>query len=235
MPEFYEKKELRDIMGGTLRPGGLELTRRGIELCGWRPGDRVLDLGCGPGESLGLMRALGLEAWGLDKSEKLLREAARRGPVIKADMAGIPLADAALDGAAAECVLSLMPDKAAVLKEVRRVLAPGGRLLLSDLFLKRAAETPEDPAPPRTAGAETLPRWQELLQEAGFKVLHCLDESECLVQLAVNMIFKYGSTAEFFRHWGPDGGTCRNGAANGSGRGVGKNLGYALVIAEAAD
>lgn len=211
----YEKNELREITGDTLRPGGLELTRRGIELCGWGPGDKVLDVGCGPGESLGLMRDLGLAACGLDKSEILLQEAARRGPMFLGEADALPFADGGLDGIAAECVLSLLPDKAAALKEMRRALKPGGRLLLSDLFLKKESG----------GGAETLPHLQEMLARAGFKVLHSLDESQSLTQLAVNMIFKYGSTAEFFRHWGLD--SC-------AACGAGKNLGYVLIIAEAS-
>lgn len=224
MQKLYEKSELREITGCTLRPGGLELTRRGLELCAFRPGDRVLDVGCGPGESLGLMRELGLEACGLDISETLLAEAALRGPVLRSDAANIPMADAALDGALMECVLTLAPDKPAALKEARRVLKSGGRLLLSDLFLKKEPDQAEQEASLRIARAETLPRLRELLEAAGFKVLHCLDESASLTQLAVNMIFKYGSSEEFFRRWGLE--TCA--------RGAGKNLGYVLLIAEAA-
>lgn len=225
MHNLYEQPHLREISGDTLRPGGLELTRRGVELCGWRAGDRVLDIGCGPGESLGLLRESGLKACGLDKSESLLAEAARRGPVLKGEATNLPLRDRALEGALSECVLSLLPDKPLALKEIRRVLKPGGRLLLSDLFLRRPPPGLRDLSrAPCATGAETLPRLRELLHGAGFTVAHCQDASQGLVQLAVNMIFKYGSTAAFYRHWG---------LAERPERAGGKNLGYVLLIAEA--
>lgn len=249
----YEKPELRELTGPTLRPGGLGLTRRGLGLCAFTPGDKVLDLCCGPGASLALMRSLGLKALGLDKSPLLLREAAQHGPVMQGDAADIPLQSAALDGIIMECALSLMPDKNAVLKEVRRVLKNGGRLLLSDLFIReentwaeRICGTPglkndspliadqiknacytatEKSATSCIAGAETLPALRGMLKQSGFNVLHCLDETRSLKELAVNMIFRHGSTAKFFEHWGLEPCGCQNTA---------RNLGYIMFVAEAA-
>lgn len=136
---LYEQPELREITGATLRPGGLELTMRALELCAFKTGDKIMNLGCGPGESLALLRSLGLNAWGLDQSAILLQEAIKHGPAVLARAQELPVQNAALDGVRAECVLSLMPDKLAVLREIRRALKNGGRLLLSDLFLKSSA------------------------------------------------------------------------------------------------
>lgn len=222
MTKLYEQTELRQITGATLRPGGLELTRRGLELCAFKAGGKVLDIGCGPGESLGLMREMDLEACGLDISEKLLAEAALRGPVILGNAENIPLKDEALDGASMECVLSLVEDKTLALREIWRLLRPGGRLFLSDLFLRKDADQDKN-ATGCLAGAETLAKLRGLLRNAGFNVLHEIDESKRLVELAANMIFKYGSPEEFFRQWGLGECPCRESR---------KNLGYVVFVAE---
>lgn len=196
----YKDPKLREIMGSTLHPGGLTLTRRGLDLCGWQASDRLLDIGCGPGATLGLMRDMGFKAYGLDNSEALLAEAQKRGPVFLADAACIPLPDGTLDGASMECVLSLMQNKAQALDEAWRVLRPGARLLVSDIFLREA---------------EGLAALRGLLQGSGFEIIHEFDETKRLAELAARIIFKYGSTDEFFRQWGQ-----------------GKKLGYIVFIAE---
>lgn len=126
---------LRQVTGACLRPGGLELTARGLALCGFKSGDTLLDLGCGPGASLGLLGSSGFRALGLDLSPAMAAEASAKGAVVRADAARLPLADASLDGIVCECVLSLASDKAAVLEQCARALKPGGRLVLSDITL----------------------------------------------------------------------------------------------------
>ncbi|HYQ81146.1 MAG TPA: methyltransferase domain-containing protein, partial [Anaeromyxobacteraceae bacterium] len=98
------------------------------------PGPRVLDLGVGPGTSaLEMARAGGKAYLGLDRSREMLRRAARaarrRGvalSLLRADGMALPVRDGALDGVTGHSVLYLLPDPAAALAEVRRVLRPGG-------------------------------------------------------------------------------------------------------------
>ena len=52
----------------------------------------------------------------------------------------LPFADASLDGLIAECVLSTLADPARALAEWRRALKPGGRLALSDVYSRAAAD-----------------------------------------------------------------------------------------------
>ncbi|MGC3997919.1 MAG: methyltransferase domain-containing protein [Anaeromyxobacter sp.] len=102
-------------------------------------GPRVLDLGVGPGTSaLEMARADPARRHvGLDRSGGMLRlaaDAARRAalrlPLVQADALALPLRTGSVDGATAHSLLYLVPDAAAALREVARVLRPGGRLVL---------------------------------------------------------------------------------------------------------
>ena len=137
---LYEHPAFQEASGPALRPGGAELTARGLNLCGFGPGDRVADLGCGPGATLGLLTGRGLRALGLDASAEFLARARAEQPgtpLLRARVEALPLTDGGLDGLCCECVLSTLVDPGPVLAEMARTLRPGGRLLLSDLYARR--------------------------------------------------------------------------------------------------
>ena len=101
---------------------------------------RVLDVGCGTGNLLPLLEAPGYrmqEYVGVDLSPEMLR-VARSKPCrvpatwIAADAARVPLRDSSFDIAVSASVLHYWADVDAALAEIRRVLRPGGRLLLLD-------------------------------------------------------------------------------------------------------
>ncbi|MFI7488162.1 methyltransferase domain-containing protein [Micromonospora echinaurantiaca] len=98
------------------------------ELLGTGPG-RLLDVCCGTGVHAAELRRLGWDPVGVDLSTGQLRHARGRLPVAVADAAALPVADAAVP--AAVCVLAHtdVPDYAAVVAEVARVLSPGGRFV----------------------------------------------------------------------------------------------------------
>ena len=121
-----------------------------------RPGETVVDLGCGGGLDVLLAAAkVGPtgKAIGIDMTPEMIdrarRNAARQGVVnVEFHLAAIdrlPLADGSADCVISNCVINLAPDKAAVFREVHRVLKPGGRVAVSDIALKR-------PLPPELAG-----------------------------------------------------------------------------------
>jgi ubiquinone/menaquinone biosynthesis C-methylase UbiE len=107
---------------------------------GGRALGRVVDVGCGTGNLLPLLaHAAAMDGYvGIDLSPKMLRVArgkpsgAARPTFVSADAARLPLRDASFDTAISASVLHYWDDADAALREIRRVLRPGGRLLLLD-------------------------------------------------------------------------------------------------------
>ena len=101
---------------------------------GIAPGTRVLDVACGTGIVARRAAARGASVVGADLNEQMLGVArSLEGAVewIAADAADLPLADGSCDVVLCQQGMQFMPDPAAALTEMRRVLAPGGRLTVS--------------------------------------------------------------------------------------------------------
>ena len=115
--------------------------RRAVELLrratGRGPGTRVLDVGCGPGRHLVELHRIGYRATGLDLSQPMIdaaRDTIREAGLVRADMRLLPFRQDAFD-----VVTSYFTsfgyfddegDDLEVLREVRRILKPGGSFLL---------------------------------------------------------------------------------------------------------
>lgn len=92
----------------------------------------VLDLGCGRGLWMERLTGRGLRPVGVEHERERAAVAARHGPVVSGDGASLPFADATMALVWCTHVLHHLPDPARVLGEVRRVLRPGGALLLAE-------------------------------------------------------------------------------------------------------
>lgn len=113
-----------------------------VDLLGLKPGDTVLDAGCGAGAAFDrLARRVGLDGRivGVDTSRALLDAARLRGadggPSIElhaADVQALPLPDAAVHAARADRVLIFLERPATALAELVRVTRPGGRIVVTE-------------------------------------------------------------------------------------------------------
>lgn len=105
-----------------------------IEALGLRPGDRLLDVGCGPGRHARAMRAQGIDVVGLDISADFLA-AAGEGTWVRADARRLPFARSSFDAAISLCQggFGLLggSDDAGVVAGMAAAVRPGGRLALS--------------------------------------------------------------------------------------------------------
>ena len=107
-----------------------------LDLAGDVAGRRILDVGCGAGPLLAALRERGAVVTGVDSSTKMLELARQRlgdgADLHPADLSGpLPFSDGAFDDVIACLVLHYLEDWTAPLSELRRLLAPGGRLIVA--------------------------------------------------------------------------------------------------------
>lgn len=155
-----------------------------------RPGEVVVDLGCGGGLDV-LLAAPKVaptgKAIGIDMTpamiERAKANAARQGvknvEFLLATIDQLPLRDATVDCLVSNCVINLAPDKGAVFREMFRVLKSGGRVAVSDIALKRPL--PRDLSESVAAyigciaGAVSIADYEKLLRAAGFSGVQIVD------------------------------------------------------------
>jgi arsenite methyltransferase len=197
----YEHPAIRWLLGGELHPGGAATTLRALELASVRPGDRLLDVASGAGDSALLAaRELGCEVVGLDYGETAVRAAVaaaeaeglgRRVRFRRGDAASLPFDAGEFDAVLCECSLCTFADKPAAVAEMRRVLRQGGRLALADVVVD-PARLPARLAGPLAAIAcvgEALSHagYEALLAEAGLRVAATESHDEAAAALALRV------------------------------------------------
>lgn len=123
-----------------MRPGEFAITDKGIEIAGLKKGDKILDIGCGEGDTVAHLDEMGMEAEGIDMSLKSITAAKDKYLGINVKLGDGEFLDDyssfTFDAITMECVLSLIniPDEA--LHEAWCVLKKGGKLIISDLYYK---------------------------------------------------------------------------------------------------
>lgn len=145
-------------------------------------GDALLDVGCGTGTALIDLAPRVARATGVDLSEEMLAVARSRAPenveFLAADATQLPFEDASFAAYRAERVYQHLPDPAAAFAEARRVLEPGGRIVVADPDWDGLVVDVDDRVTLRAAldatiatrpGATIGRRLSRLLTEAGFE------------------------------------------------------------------
>ena len=152
LTRFDEIADLFDQVTDT--PIHRRLRRTILVPLGPLPGRTVLDVGAGPGGLTVDLAARGARVLALDGAPEMLRRAgeriadARGVLLVRADARRLPLPDASVDHAAGMLVLHLLDDPVPALRELRRVLRPGGRVVFltqSDDFGLDAGERMREP------------------------------------------------------------------------------------------
>ncbi|MFP4562233.1 MAG: methyltransferase domain-containing protein [Spirochaetia bacterium] len=157
------------------------------------PGEVCVDLGSGRGHDVVRMaEAVGPEGrvYGIDISEKMIAKARRNAAKLEAgnaefilsELEAIPLPDQSADLLISNCTINHAADKQRVWNEVFRVLKPGGRFVVSDIYSLEPvpAEYAGDPQAVAEcwAGAVTKEEYIDHLSGAGFTEVTILEESE---------------------------------------------------------
>jgi demethylmenaquinone methyltransferase / 2-methoxy-6-polyprenyl-1,4-benzoquinol methylase len=135
-----------DVMNRVMTAGLDVRWRRMAAAAVVRPGDRVLDAACGTGDlALADLRAGAGRVTGLDFSPRMLVRARRKSDAIEwlqGDMLALPFADATFDAATVGFGVRNVADLELGLRELRRVLRPGGRLAILEITQPRGALRP---------------------------------------------------------------------------------------------
>lgn len=191
-------------VGCVLHPGGFALTSRAIELCSLAAGARVLDVGCGTGASVAyLRRVFGLAAVGVDHSRAALARGRAQGlnvPISQGSGECLPIASGSVDVVLAECSCSVLARRGEALTEFRRVLAPDGRLVISDLYARDPVASCASPRPALACLSGLMTR-EELAVELelhGFSLTAWEDHSRALKEFMIRAILEHGSFSSFW-------------------------------------
>lgn len=157
-------------------------------------GHRILDVGCGTGKpALRLARASGANVTGISVSRHQVNVANANAQTQElhdqarfeyADAAQLPYADASFDAAWAFESMLHMPDHHQVLSEMKRVLRPGGRLVIADFALRGPVEERDQPAvdayraTSQVANLLRIDDYPPLIDQAGLRLLDITDVSD---------------------------------------------------------
>jgi SAM-dependent methyltransferase len=173
------------------RPDSVRVRHRSYELLQVERGSRVVDVGCGGGTAVAELAALGADVVGIDAAEEAVVFARERHPGHRFEVGDAlrpPFPDGSLDGYRAEKLYHALDDPDKACAEARRVLVPGGRIVLLGQDWESFVVESDDPVLTRTimtAAADDMVhgrvarRYRNLLLDTGF------DDVSCEVHTAV--------------------------------------------------
>ncbi len=163
-----------------------------LDLAAPTTGEVLVDLGCGRGQDViraaGRVGAAG-KAIGIDRTATMIEKARASVPPFLAnvrfaccDLAALDVADGTANVVISNCTINHAADKAAVYREIHRVLVPGGRFVVSDVIAEQ--ELPEsvrsDPAAWAACYGGAIPEadYLDAVRSAGFSTVEVLHRTE---------------------------------------------------------
>ena len=224
-----------------IRPGGDTLTKKAIDLAKLPSGARVLDIGCGEGETVVLLsEQFGFDATGVDASNTMVAKG--RGQYEGIDLRCmeaefLDFESKTFDAILMECSLSVFRLQEDAVFEAYCLLKPGGKLIITDLFRKNPdpakvsemlaaahekASRPkvdndcsknEKPSFVMLDGAFVLDELSKMIEDIGFEIEHFEEAENALSSFLAQAIMDNGSLGEDFKAFKDP-----------------KNLGYFLMI-----
>lgn len=168
-------------------------------LAGLKEGDVVVDLGSGAGFDCFLASSLvgaGGKVIGVDMTPEMIDKArgiAKRDGINNVEfrlgeIENLPIANNSVDVVISNCVVNLSANKPRVLKEIHRVLKPGGKVAIADIALRN--KLPEgikesvEAYVGCVAGAILIDEYRQMLLDAGFKEVSIGDEDTKILDQA---------------------------------------------------
>lgn len=174
-----------------------------VELAVPRPGEVCVDLGSGRGHDvLRLADEVGPTgfAWGIDVSDGMIRASRRMADKLgvrnatfaQAELDKLPLESGSVDLVISNCTLNHVADKHAVWSEIFRVLRPGGRFVVSDIYATEEvpARFRDDPEAVAEcwAGAVTREIYLDTVATVGFDRVEVREESAPYPKGAIEVV-----------------------------------------------
>ncbi len=149
-----------------LRPGGLALTQYAVSLCHFSPGNIIIDVGCGHGQSVALLRQCGLTAFGMDIQPYTSLD-------FQANATQLPLQNQSIHGIMSECVVSLLPKPQEVFAHWWHICKDNAFLAIHDVYQKH--ESPQG-----LKRGLNITQLEKNLHDTGWNILHAEDCSHHL-------------------------------------------------------
>jgi len=136
-------------MGSTKHGGGQDSTDDLIRLCKIKEGSRVLDVGCGPGLTAIQLARMGCDVTAVDLNSMMVERARENASSARADARflvadarKLPFKAGEFDAAISESVIVFVPGRDKAMKELVRVVKPGGCIGLNEIYWRK--KPPED-------------------------------------------------------------------------------------------
>jgi ubiquinone/menaquinone biosynthesis C-methylase UbiE len=156
------------------RSSNVVRNRWAVRLLDVQPTDRVIELGCGPGVAVAALATQAIRGLvvGVDHSQVMIHQAHRRNRtavrggrvrLVNTPVESLSISDGPFDAALAVNTVGMWPDPTARLREVRRLLRPGGRIAL--------VSQPRCPGATAATSAAASDELAALLTDAGFEQL----------------------------------------------------------------